>query len=1738
MSYSNFNTYIDSLGYVSYSNFNTYIDSLGYVSYVDFNNYLDDDRNNINELFYAYDYVLQVIREDEIVTSNAIIDLNEQISENTDWISEIDDKLFEIENSYVSYNNFNTYIDSLGYVTISYAGANYVSYGFLSDQTYVSYNNFNTYISSLGYIKDIIAFKSVADSQGTGNGTHGSKITLSYNNGTGSISSTTTIIPKATDSAYGVIKVKAVSSTTVTGNIAAANSSQRYGVIISKDGIAYVAVPWTDSKTYTNIGSNVRPSGQFVAGFELTESGTNPKTYTLTASYEALPTLSKTSEGSGNLIKALDVDGHTISFAYGTAYDKLSSSTTGNVVTKLTGSGSTITVAYSNFPTYQYLKNTGYVTGSAGTGSGNAISGIGRVGQNITYSYVTLPTYQYLKDTGYVTGSAGTGSGNAISGIGRVGQNITYSYVTLPTYQYLKDTGYVTGSAGTGSGNAISGIGRVGQNITYSYVTLPTYQYLKDSYATIEDLEANELVVSTAIMQLRDDMNTALESYVTNMNVSVESSANATKVKVSYIYGDQNIGTSEASLPIASATTYGIFKAKTVSSGLASSGLQAASATNKVYGVSMTNDGVAYVAVPWDSGSNTFVDKISQSSVNNGMQLTIHRNDNTSYTYVLPKASDTVYGVIKAKSVSSTTVASNISASNSTQRYGIIMSGDGVAYVAVPWTDSKTYVNIGSNTRPSGQFVSGLTLNTSGTNPKTYTISVAYSALPAETTLSLGNGIGTGQYISAISVNGHQITASYESLPTYFDILTYGEFKSGIKLGTGYKWNGTTYSTYTYSDIYVQKMTDNIFGVAMSSLPTNSISFDSSYSNGYYGIVVANNGKNDPYSGKIFAYIKSAAVGRYGTVKLGTAGRGMVGIDNDGNLSYNPGNGILYLIDPNDDRFTSGFSANTNESSSIKFDSSGGISIRIRETDGREPTLVTIDGGEIINRIPVIPDLSLGTGTGGDLSYISALSVTGHKITASYSTIQHASSSNYGVIKVKGTSTITGSNLAAASSNTTKRYGVYMTSDGFAYVTVPWTDNDTRTYVNIGSNTRPSGQFVSGLTLSTSGTNPKTYTISVSYAALPAETSLSLGTVSNTSGKYISALSVNNHKITASYTDFPYMSNSTYGVAKTSLPDKSSISFNSSYDNGYYGIVKDSAATKGNLYAYIKTATSSAYGTVKLGTDNEINNNKKYFVGTDSNGNLAVNVPWTDTLPNSGTLTIGAGRDAVKTEYNADSEDLGRSAIDFIGGRAISTSVSAFDNVRLTPASVTFDADIASSSDYGVIKVKGTSTITGSNLAAANSNTTKRYGVYMTSDGFAYVTVPWTDNNTRTYVKIGSNARPSGQFVSGLTLTTNGSNPKTYTLTASYETLPAETTLSLGNGIGTGQYISAISVNDHEITASYSDISDMLEDYVTTSELEEVEETIVHAFQELNDAINGSGSNPVIDSIEFAAPSNANNGVLLELEYSTTDGNYDSTSTHVPIATNSTYGVMKTIVDASKSSSQLSLQNTNVTGKYYGVAMTTNGIAYVNVPWTEVTLAGTGGTNKVVSSITKGSNNTLTVSYVEMVNTASLVQLINSVDERIDNLLGYQGPGSALMFDDNGHAYVNVVSGGGGTGGTGGGAIFVSQTNSGVDVSVASSGPSSATIPKATNSTYGVIKLATAPQGGNITLDNSDYINNFDEYKRYGLSATTTGIAYTSIKAVEYSGGTVSDFGPVKNIKVVENMDPNMLDPFTLYIVL
>lgn len=224
-------------------------------------------------------------------------------------------------------------------------------------------------------------------------------------------------------------------------------------------------------------------------------------------------------------------------------------------------------------------------------------------------------------------------------------------------------------------------------------------------------------------------------------------------------------------------------------------------------------------------------------------------------------------------------------------------------------------------------------------------------------------------------------------------------------------------------------------------------------------------------------------------------------------------------------------------------------------------------------------------------------------------------------------------------------------------------------------------------------------------------------------------------------------------------------------------------------------------------------------------------------------------------------------------------------------------------STYGVIKTYQNAKNTATQLSLGKTNTVgKYYGVVTTTDGFAYVNVPWTDTDIHvTGIRYSDNQ-------DGI-LTTINQNDHHFDCT---DTIPPMTNTTFGVA-KTAFKDTDIALEDLEPAAATRNR------WYGVQKLAKGGNLIVNVpwTDTMISSISGTGASPKI-GYEMTFSSGTNSKTI-----------------SVTPASNTSYGVLKSAAAPSNSIASLSVQTVALPGKYYGVVMTTDGFAYVNVnhPW-------------------------------------------------------------------------------------------------------------------------------------------------------------------------------------------------------------
>jgi hypothetical protein len=841
--------------------------------------YISDNYETISYVRDAYSYIMTTIEDNEYVVAEALSDLDERVT--------------NLENDCVTYTDFNAYISSLGYIKHS------------DITTYIN----NTVATNFGYVIGGIrrdghdlkyTYVGIPTYQYLNNA-YVNDVSLTKT-GTGNIVNSVTISKKTTG-----------------------------GINSYVIDVSYTNFAVSDTYTYIRLSDGANNTSRAVSGIELTYTTTNPVTYSLKVAYADFPGMVI---GSGSVIQP----GEAISNISIDTNDKF-----------------TINVSYSYYVTPQYLSDFGYLYGLSKKNSGYVIGCLNTVDGKLEYSYVAVPTYEYLHNTGYSTTN---------------GTLTSYSY--LYTYTIAK------------SGLKISN----GFKVTY---------------------------------------NTSLS-------------------KSSMAYGDVYV-------PYMTDTQYGV--AKTYHNATVSAKINDVTTdAGRYYGVQKNSDGKLVVNVPWSSSSTTgFItgDEIAYKDifshdvtadwdstkqkvkVAEGLVVTYSNGSESISAYsdadlFVPVMSTTSYGVAKTYTVS--TLSSNsITKSDTTKRYGVSITTDGFAYVAVPWSDTRARRLKFENVDSGIQFKLSYGTSNSAT---TYVLAGSGSTLPilpkmGASSYGVAKAPGT---LGKVGINeAGELTYSAGSISdlssvTYYDVLSHSItpeiYSDYIVVAKGYKatyTNGsTTYSAYTYSDIKVPIMTNEDYGVGMAYWKYNG------------NIPVSNNG-----------YTNGDNKNRNYGVSIDDDGKLSVFIPEDSSLSLtstgNPGSGnFVSSITLNNNVLTIAYTQSTAANIStleqailalqLEYDNLFGYTEVGRGRALRKTTLgyayvdlTGLDGGSSGG-----DSVTSFTGTSVQTGYQLTINTTNNSFTKS---ITQMTSSSYGVAKL-GTSTVISSENSI--------YPVGVNSSGQLYV--------------------------------------------------------------------------------------------------------------------------------------------------------------------------------------------------------------------------------------------------------------------------------------------------------------------------------------------------------------------------------------------------------------------------------------------------------------------------------------------------------------------------------------------------------------------------------------------------------------------------------------------------------------------------------------------------------------------------------
>ena len=299
---------------------------------------------------------------------------------------------------------------------------------------------------------------------------------------------------------------------------------------------------------------------------------------------------------------------------------------------------------------------------------------------------------------------------------------------------------------------------------------------------------------------------------------------------------------------------------------------------------------------------------------------------------------------------------------------------------------------------------------------------------------------------------------------------------------------------------------------------------------------------------------------------------------------------------------------------------------------------------------------------------------------------------------------------------------------------------------------------------------------------------------------------------------------------------------------------------------------------------------KNYKVQADSNGNLYVNVPWTDSTP----VTSVFGRTGAVTLSKSD----------------VTTALG------YTPPTSNTTYSAATYSTLGLVKPAYTSTGAASLTTAAATNTTtptiaaktttagRYYAVEADKNGVLFVNVPWSDTNTQTVTSVFGRTGAVTLTKSDVT-TALGYTPPTSDTNTHYTTrLYAGASGTAANAAATNPYLKVTDDNTYRnqirfVGSGATTVSSDANGNITISSTDTNTHAVTSVFGRTG-AVTLTKSD-VTTALGYTPP--------------TTD-----TNTTYSTATSSTLGLVKIGYTQS--------------GKNYPVQLS-NGQMYVNVPWTD-----------------------------------------------------------------------------------------------------------------------------------------------------------------------------------------------------------
>lgn len=859
---------------------------------------------NIERLEYlddAYTYTMDIIEENEEITAQALTNLDTRMLniENVD-LPDLDDRVNTLETSYVSHE----FLSNIGYVNspMSYNGYGYAKLGI------------NTNITIGGRVYPIGMESST--------GRLGVEIPPADN-------TITTITPTAEGSGNYVkeIKLSHVDN----------NPILTYTLTVSYSTLPTLSVEGKNTGT--------APNGRVIDSIIVND-------HKISYSYVSIPTYSY-------------VDQNYVSYVYAKntyvpySYAGLNYASYGYTYAYVASAYADVMMSVDELKNRIDNISNDYLNTVEGNGTnGYVIGRLGKNGHKVVYGYVAVPTYEYLKNTGYLTQHQSLDNyvtkPNAIQNV-HLGVNNS-SYVITLSYTIANDPS--TTLTKTVDLPLESVVVNGYYNSGNVHLELKNGNYVKFS---VSDL-VNGLVSTTDLVNA---------GYLTSYTYSTKASGdgnNSNGYKIQFKGQSYNksglsneFDTFSITIPKAG-TDYGVVKVGEGDNlvGINASGQLTYSQPDvsnfitiddipDIPDIVISNDGIAngtnrvtniyvdssnkhkiHIAYATDADTDSYINNFTTSATDNsGFKVSYDYNTKTGSSFTISKAGVGTYGVVKAYQVS--TISANTLKAYNGKNYPVSMTANGYAYVAVPWTDTNdntyTYVQHDTNTGGTNQYVSGIIVTKSESGNKiTYTVHASYETLPTIPDLSTLSYLKSYSYTNSVSkgtnANGfeldfnqvsYNVSGNVTSKTNVFNILipgangtSYGLVKSGSGAGKATIANGIiTYTDTNDNTISYVTHSGNgngnvIDGIVVTQSGTNPVTYTVTYSyatfptytylkqsyvsyTNFNSYIASLGYVNSPMTTSSYGYAK---LGNATTLTIGNEVYG-VGMTSDGKLAVN-----------------------------------------------------------------------------------------------------------------------------------------------------------------------------------------------------------------------------------------------------------------------------------------------------------------------------------------------------------------------------------------------------------------------------------------------------------------------------------------------------------------------------------------------------------------------------------------------------------------------------------------------------------------------------------------------------------------------------------------------------------------------------------------------------------------------------------------------------------------------------------